>query len=84
MIQIVFQIIVIAIAAVWFAELSMLPQMAAKWTGRSRVKPFDCPLCLAWWSALVWFAASGNGFAALVLAACTSTIAVWVSKKIHE
>jgi hypothetical protein len=82
--NVIFQIVMVAVAAVWFAELSMIPQWFTRRLGRKRIKPFDCPLCLAWWSGLVWFAATGNGPAALAYAACASALAVWASKRVND
>lgn len=84
MIHIVTEIIAVAFTAVWFAELSTIPQYAAKYLRRRRVKPFDCPLCLAWWSALIWFLLHGHGALSVAFGACASLVAVWIAKKLNE
>jgi hypothetical protein len=48
-----YQIIYITIASVWFAELTNIPTKI-KWVFNLKsLKPFDCPLCLAFWLQLI-------------------------------
>ena len=49
------EILFIAAACYWFAELTTFPQTVAHAFKRKRLKPFDCPLCLAWWLGLIYF-----------------------------
>jgi hypothetical protein len=87
MTQIIFHIILIAVTAVWFSEHSGIVFQIKKRVYYKhkdffarRLKPIDCPLCLAWWGGLIYFG-STYGLNALVYAACASALAIWVSKK---
>lgn len=49
-----------------------------------RFKPFDCPLCLAWWIGLTFFLISGTWYMAPIYGACCSLLAVWISKQLSK
>jgi hypothetical protein len=105
MTEIVFQIVIIAAACVWFAEHSPIvhwiklfiaagkaPEIEGPpdiqkahlhtYARKMRLKPFDCPLCLSFWVSLPWFSITLNDPAAWIYAACTSLLAVWISKQV--
>lgn len=86
----------IAGLSTWFSEHSGVPQRIVRmWCKIKslpykpytiRLKPFDCPLCLAWWSALIWFwfhpITPDHAIASPVFAGFTSLLAIWLSKKL--
>ena len=78
------QILIMAMVAVWFAELSMVPQWVARRMGRKRIKPFDCALCIGWWTGLLWFCLNGEAVLAIPFAASTSVTAVLVAKTVNR
>lgn len=77
--------LIIALVAWWIAEGSNLVQTAkhlAKW--ERRLKPFDCPLCLAFWMGLFFDLRlstmdAGFGFFPVQAIICSS-LAMLISK----
>lgn len=104
--DIIFTIIVTAIIAVWFAEITVMPLIKGflckkgLWYKSNhyeikvprRIKPFDCPECLGFWSGLIvffWQFHIQNGFTlttsmfySVAFAICTSLTAVFISKHV--
>lgn len=100
MIDILWQIGLIAVFSVWFAEISTIPNRLRRlphadpistqelkeniMSAKKRLKPFDCPMCLAWWIALNFFIITGTLYLAPIYAACASTLAVFISKQLNK
>lgn len=63
--MIYFDLFLVAFVAAYVSELSgfmdTLKDVVGRWLGRPvrRLRPLDCPLCLAWWCCLVYAVARG-------------------------
>lgn len=71
--------LIIALIAWWFAEGSGLMQEAmflTKWKGRC--KPFDCPMCLAFWMGCIYN--YNEGWMLVVYGIICSSLAIFISK----
>lgn len=55
-----------AFVAVFVADLSgfmdSVKDLLGRWLGRPvrRLRPFDCPLCMTWWTCLAYVAVNGE------------------------
>jgi len=73
-------IISIACFAVLISEASGIIQWAKFFFNFNRLKPLDCPLCLAWWLALLAFLFEKHYLLAPFFAATSSILAICISK----
>lgn len=74
--------LIISVVAWWIAEGSNLVQTAKFKMGiKGRVKPFDCPMCLAFWIGLFFNAIDTRDLLlTIVYAILCSSIAILISK----
>jgi len=77
-------IISCACMAVLIAETSGLVQWVKYRLNFNRLKPFDCPMCLAWWIALILFMFQKQFLTAPLFAAMSSIVAVFISKTLKK
>ena len=77
-------IISCACMAVLVAGASGLIQWIKFKLNFNRLKPLDCPMCLAWWIALILFVLQKHFMAAPLFAATSSIIAIFISKILRK
>jgi len=79
-------IIIVSIAcfAVLLSEVSGIIQWAKQIFNIKRMKPLDCPLCLAWWLAFIVFIVEKHYLFAPLFAGASSIIAIFISKAIKK
>ena len=77
-------IISISCFAVLFSETSGIIQWAKFFFNINRLKPLDCPLCLAWWLALILFIVEKHYLLAPFFGATSSIIAIFISKILRK
>ncbi len=77
-------IISCACMAVLVAEASGLIQWIKFRLNYTRMKPLDCPMCLAWWIALILFLFQKQFLVAPLFAATSSIMAIFISKMLRK
>jgi hypothetical protein len=77
-------IISCACLAILIAETSGLVQWIKFKLNFNRLKPLDCPMCLAWWIALILFVFQRQFLIAPLFAATSSIIAIFISKMLRK
>ena len=73
-------IVSISCFSVLLAEASGIIQWIKFHFNINRLKPLDCPLCLAWWVGLILFIVEKHYLLAPLFAATSSILAVFISK----
>lgn len=73
-----------ACLAVLIAETSGLVQWIKFRLNFDRLKPLDCPMCLAWWLGLIVFVVEKHYLLAPLFAASSSILAIFISKAIKK
>ncbi len=77
-------IISISCFAVLLSEASGIIQLTKFFFNINRLKPLDCPLCLAWWVALIIFIIEKHYLFAPLFAATSSMLAICISKILRK
>jgi hypothetical protein len=77
-------IISISCFAVLVSEASGIIQWAKFFFNINRLKPLDCPLCLAWWLALIVFLVEKHFLLAPFFAATSSILAIYILKILRK
>lgn len=78
--MIYWKLFLVALVAVFVADLSgfmgSVKDWFSRWLGRpvKRLRPFDCPLCMTWWTCLAY--AVGNGEISVAVVAYTAALAM--------
>ncbi len=70
--------------AVLISEASGIIQQIKYYTGLQHLKPFDCPMCLAFWLTLVLSLQGGEIINAPLLAGFSSILAILISKALRQ
>jgi hypothetical protein len=78
------QIISISCFAVLASETSGFVQWIKFKRNLNRMKPLDCPLCLAWWVGIIFFVLQKQFLEAPFFAATASMLAVFISRELRK
>lgn len=79
----------IAAFSVLFAELNGFMADLKVRLNRKRLKPFDCPMCLAWWIGLLtWYFTHGQGSwlytpHSVLFGSVCSVLAIFISRQLR-
>lgn len=75
-------VILIPIVAFWFTNITGIPQGVKRAWNKSKLRPMDCPKCMAFWIALSYQIPYFNKYSIVII--CLSSLAAYLIEVLAE